>query len=133
PSDTLNEVAPIPCPGIDIHVYTATKGNVQTVQRVKRERDENENPLEDADQRERIEELDLLGVGERSVPGLEVGDDVLHQKRSDGNNAGERVHAAPEKRVALTGAKGLYSAKGRSVGACRRCWGCGCCHKAWNS
>jgi len=44
------------------------------------QRDEDQAPLEDADQRKGVEEEDLLGVGDGAVDDLEVGDDVLDQK-----------------------------------------------------
>ncbi len=86
------------------------------------ERDEDEAPLEDADEREGVEELDLLGVGEGAVPGLEVGDDVLDEEGADGDDAGQRMEAPPEEGVALAGAEGLDAFGGRA----EVCWCDGC-------
>ena len=73
------------------------------------EGDEDEGPLEDADERQGVEEEDLLGVGEGAVDGLEVGDDVLDEEGADGDDSGEGVELAPEEGVALAGAEGLHS------------------------
>lgn len=83
------------------------------------EGNEDEDPLEHADEREGVEEENLLGVGERAVDGLEVGDDVLDEEGADGDDAGERVELAPEEGVAFAGAEGLHSTNGRRG---RRCW-----------
>ena len=45
--------------------------------------------IQHAHKRQRIQELDLLRVGERPVHNLPVADDVLHQKRANGHDAGE--------------------------------------------
>jgi hypothetical protein len=58
---------------------------------VEGERNEDEGPLEDADEREGVEELDLEAVGDGAVDGLEVGEDVLDEEGADGDDAGERV------------------------------------------
>jgi hypothetical protein len=89
---------------------------------VEGERDEDEDPLQHADEREAVEELDLLGIGEGAVEGLEVGDDVLDEEGADGDDAGEGVEFAPEVGVAFAGAEGLHSGELRGG---RRCWRCG--------
>src|SRR5208283_3373338 len=94
------------------------------VEGVEGERDEDEGPLEDADQGEGVEQTDLLGVGERAVECLDVGEDVLDQERANGDDAGERVQLAPEEGVAEVWAERLDSAHGRMRGGGRG----GCCH-----
>ena len=81
------------------------------------EGDEDEGPLEDADQREGVEQTDLLGVGERAVEGLDVGEDVLDEECADGDEAGEGVQLAPEEGVAGVGAERLDFLDPRT-GAC---------------
>ena len=73
------------------------------------EREEDEAPLQDADEREGVEELDLLGVGEGAVPGLEVRDDVLDEEGADGDDAGEGMELAPKEGVSLPGAQRLHA------------------------
>ena len=90
------------------------------------EGDEDECPLEHANEREGVEELDLLGVGEGAVEGLEVGDDVLDEEGADGDDAGEGVQLAPEEGVSFTGAERLHASNRRCGG---RCWRCGCGHE----
>jgi hypothetical protein len=65
------------------------------------EGDEDQSPLEDADQRQAVEELDLRGVGGGAFERFEVGEDVLDEKGADGDDAGERVQLAQQERVAL--------------------------------
>ena len=80
--DALREVHPVAGPGIDVDVGAAAEGDEDAVERVEGERDEDEGPLEDADERQGVEEVDLLWR-RRAGPlsGLEVGDDVLDRGR----------------------------------------------------
>ncbi len=77
-----------------------------------------------------LRKTDLLGVGEGAVPGFEVGDDVLDEEGADGDDAGERVQAAPEEGVALAGAEGLDPfGGGAEIGGGEGCGGgheCSC-------
>ena len=100
-SDALGEIHPVASPGVDVDVGAAADGDEDAVSGVEGEGDEDEDPLEDADEGEGVEELDLLGVGEGAVEGLEVGDDVLDEEGADGDDAGERVEFAPRKGVSL--------------------------------
>ena len=63
--DALREIHPVAGPGVDVDVGAAAEGDEDAVERVEGERDEDEDPLEDADERQGVEEEDLLGVGER--------------------------------------------------------------------
>ena len=56
------------------------------------------------DQRQAVEEPDLLAVGDGALEGLEVREQVLQKKRADGDNAQQRVQLVPEETCALTGA-----------------------------
>ena len=99
--DALGEIHPVAGPGVDVDVGAAADGDEDAVEGVVGEGDEDEDPLEDADEREGVEEEDLLGVGERAVDDLVVGDDVLDEEGADGDDAGERVQLAPEEGVAF--------------------------------
>ena len=121
--DALGEIHPVAGPGVDVDVGAAADGDEDAVEGVEGERDEDEDPLEDADEREGVEEEDLLGVGEGAVDGLEVRDDVLDEEGADGDDAGEGVELAPEEGVALAGAEWLDAAElGRARGCGRRGW-----------
>ncbi len=54
--DALHDVHPVGGPGVDVDVGAAAEGDPDAVEGVEGERDEDEAPLEDADQREGIEE-----------------------------------------------------------------------------
>ena len=107
PRDALGDVGPVAGPGVHVHIDAAAEGDPDAVAGVEGERNEDERPLKDADQRQAVEEFDLLRVGEGAIPGFEVGDDVLDEKGADGDNAGERMQAAPEIAVAFAGAQRL--------------------------
>jgi len=51
------------------------------------EGDEDESPLEDADERQAVKEADLRGVGSGAVEGFEIGEDVFDEKGADGDDA----------------------------------------------
>ena len=124
--DALGDVHPVSSPGVYVHVDATAESDEEAVEGVEGERDEDEGPLEHADEGEPIEELDLLGVGEGAVDGLVVGDDVFDEEGADGDDAGERVQPAPEEGVALAGSEGLDSSLDYRVGrGGRRCWRCG--------
>ena len=125
--DALGEVSPVAGPGIDVDGGAAAQGDPEAVEGVEGEGDEDEGPLEDANQREGVEQTDLMAVGERAVEGFDVGEDVLDEECADGDEAGEGVQLAPEEGVAGVGAERLNfldSAHGRMR------WGGrgGCCH-----
>src|ERR1035441_1363077 len=133
PGDALGEVAPVAGPGVKIDIYASAEGDPDAVSSVEGQRDEDEDPLQHAHQRQRVEELDLLSVRQRTVERLEVGEEMLQQERADGDDAGERVQPAPEERVAHAGTQrpdpGLYRVRGRMGG----CGGRGCCHRRCSS
>ena len=133
--DALGDVHPVVGPGVDVDVDAAAEGDPDAVEGVEGEGDEDETPLEDADEREGVEELDLLGVGEGAVPGLEVGDDVLDEEGADGDDAGEGVQASPEEGVALAGAEGLdcFSSRGAFGGRAEVGWGYWVRRRPWGS
>src|SRR6185369_17249296 len=106
-------------------VRATADGDEDAVEGVVGERDEDQSPLEEADERQPIEKFDLLGVGEGAVDGLEVGDDVLNKEGTDGHDAGERMQPAPEEGVSLASAKRLHTAQRRRG---RWGWRSGCCH-----
>src|ERR1700679_3223066 len=89
--DALAEVHPVAGPGVDVDVGAAADGDEEAVDGVEGERDEDEGPFEDADERQGVEEEDLLGVGEGAVDDLEIGDDVFDEEGADGDDAGEGV------------------------------------------
>ena len=99
--DALGEVHPVRGPGIDVDVGAAAEGDEDAIAGMEGKGQEDEGPLEHADEREGVEELDLLGVGERAVEGFEVGEDVLDEEGADGDDAGEGVQATPGGRSGL--------------------------------
>ena len=60
---------------------------------------EDEGPLEDADERQRVEELDLGAIGGGAFEGLEVREQVLDEKGADGDDAQQRMQLAPDELV----------------------------------
>ena len=130
--DPLGEVGPVAGPRIDVDAGAATEGDEDAVEGVEGEGQENQGPFQDAHERERVAEFDLLGVGEGAVPGFEVGNDVLEEEGADGDDAGKGVELVPEEGVALACAEGLDASAGwlarcRSVAG--RCHGSCCGHR----
>jgi hypothetical protein len=71
---------------------------------------EDESPLQHANQRKAVEELDLCTVSCGSFERLEVGEQVLEQECADGDNAQQGVQLAPEERGSLSGSNWLDAA-----------------------
>src|ERR1700737_1278594 len=101
--------------GLESSCFTLAKagpgapgGEEEGVDGVEGERDEDEGPLEHADEGQGVEELDLLGVGEGAVDGLVVGADVLDEEGADGDDVVEGMVIQPEEGVALAGAESVY-------------------------
>jgi len=111
----LNRVQPVPCPGVIDDVAFAAQGNVDAVEGVVGEGNEDESPLEDADQGQRIEEPDLGGVGGWPFECFKVGEDVLDEEGADGDDAGEGVQLAQQEGIALASAERFYTAGGVAV------------------
>jgi len=110
---------------------TAAEGDVETVEGVIGDRQEDEGPLEDADEGESVEEFDLSGVGGGAFEGFKVGDEVFDEECADWDDAGERVQLAEEKGVALAGAEGLDTPNARNGGRCGG--GCNFLVGSWES
>ena len=72
-----------------------------------------EDPLQHAHQRQAVEELDLLAVGDGAFERLEVREQVLEQKGADGDDAEQRMQLVPEEGVSLAGAQRLDAAAER--------------------
>jgi hypothetical protein len=120
--DALGEIHPVAGPGVDIYSCPAAEGDEDAVESVEGERDEDEGPLEHADEREGVEELYLQPIRKWPIDGFVVGEDVLDEEGADGDDAGERVQLAPEEGVALAGVEGLDAAD--FVMGCGRRGGC---------
>ena len=112
----LRGVQPVAGPGILADVRLAAIPDVEAVERVIEQGQEDEAPLQHANERQAGEELDLVVVGLRALGRLGVGDEVLEQECADGNDAGQRVQPAQQERVALAGAE-----RRNSLGNCRQC------------
>ena len=57
------------------------------------------------DERQAVQKLDLLAVGQRAFEGFGVRDEVFEKKGSDGYDAAERMQTAQQERNSLAGAQ----------------------------
>ena len=103
----LGHVHPVAGPGVVDDVGLAAQPDVDAVDAVIEDGQEDEDPLEHADQRQAVEELDLRAVGDGAFERFEVREQVLEQKSADGNDAEQRMQLAPEEGVSLAGAQRL--------------------------
>ncbi len=106
----LRQVHPVPCPRVVDDVRFAAQPDIDAVDAVIQDGQKDEDPLQHAHQRQAVEELDLLAVGDRALQRFEVREQVLQQKRADGNDAQQRVQLVPDKTRALPGAQRLHAA-----------------------
>ena len=107
--NALRDVAPVPGPRVHIDVGTPAQPDIDAIKRMEGEGNEDESPLQDADEGQCVEELDLLGIGKRSIDRFKVRDNVLDQKRANRDDARQRVQATQKIGVALARAKRLHA------------------------
>src|SRR5215469_2568098 len=105
----LGGVHPIAGPGVVDDVGLAAQPDIDAVDAVIEEGKEDEDPLEHAHERQAVEEPDLLTVGDGALEGFKVREQVLEEECADGNDAEERVQAAPDEGVSLAGAERLHA------------------------
>src|SRR5664280_1022037 len=98
----LRDIHPVAGPGVIDHVRLAAEPDVDAVESVIQDGQEDEDPLEDADQGQRIEKLDLRSVGDGAFERFEVRQQVLEKKGADGDDAEERMELAPNEGGSLT-------------------------------
>ncbi len=106
----LRQVHPVPCPRVVHNVRFAAQPDVDAIDRVIQNRQKDKNPLQHAHQRQAVEKLHLLAVGDRPLQRFEVREQVLEEKRADGNDAEQRMQLAPDKTRALPRAQRLNAA-----------------------
>src|ERR1019366_1935364 len=87
-------------------IRVAAPPDVDAIKAVVKDRDPDEENFQRHDERQAVQKCNLLAVSFRSVESLVVRDEVLEQKGPDGNDARERVQAAPQERVADAGSQG---------------------------
>ena len=92
------------------------------------DRQEDEGPLEDADEGQAVEELDLIAIGDRPFERFEVGEQVFKKKSADGDDAEKGVELAEEEFVPLGGAERRHA-----LADSRRCGMLGSCHECVGS
>ena len=96
----------LPVQGYSDRISVAAIPDVETVERVERDRQPDAKQLKKEDQRKICQKAHLPGVGVRPADRGGVGNqNVFEQKRAHGNDAGKRMQAAQKKRNTLAGAQ----------------------------
>src|SRR5580704_218084 len=102
----LRGIKPVALPRVCAEVGVAAPPDVNAVQSVVEDRNPDEENLHRENEREAVQKRDLSAIGLGSVKGLEVRNEVLEQKCADGHDAGERMQASQQKRIALARSQG---------------------------